>query len=228
MIFYSTTRTNESTIESTIESTNESIMSYSAYLSENLYVGVESGVKCENQNPCNFCLDVEKRTNYCSCCSIPTSTKYIVVDGEIISNNNLHTCEECGFTAHWTCHAGKSMMLPSDVMELDRIRCTQCKSMIGHLENEVKYVKNTESKHTAEDRVVIYTLRDALGECSRMRRGYFKTNRTKKLFDYVIENGQAYRRFATDSLYTVVKEKIKEFSSVWGEAQSRFYLDNIF
>lgn len=203
-------------------------MSYTAYLStyESLYV--DEDTVCENDEPCDFCLVEEKRTKYCSCCSVPANTKYIVTDGGIISNNNLHTCYDCGFTAHWTCHAGNSMMLPSDIMELEKIRCTQCKSMIGHLESEVKYSNNTKSKHTADDRVVIYTLLNALGECNRMRRGYFKTKRTKKLFEYLIENVQAYDRFSTDSLDAIVKKKINEFSSVWGEEKTQFYLDNIF
>jgi len=182
-------------------------------------------VYCNSSSPCQDCKEEVKKF-YCSCCDVPSRVNHITDDDTIITNNILHTCEECGHTAHWACHKGNSIMEPADVMELSRIRCVKCKSMINAKHSYVQYV-TPQTKRNIDDACFTKNLLSSILESSNMKSGHFKNEKVEKTFGYIVDNIRAYDRIKTVHLEDVLNNKLNEFSHSWGYDKSDYFFSKI-
>jgi hypothetical protein len=189
-------------------------------------------IVCNGNDPCTYCIEAVMKDDYCSCCDTPSVTKHISTNGRIISNNYIHTCYNCLHTAHWTCHAGESLMDPADVMELSSIRCIKCKSMIennsifekdGPRISYLPYDKKF-TKHTP----LIEDLNSTIEHCNNMDCGYFKNLKFRKFLDHIVQNIRAYDEFKNDELESTLMYKIIDFEEVLGKKDVYKYIYKIF
>ena len=184
------------------------------------------GVFCDSKTPCHECVDVFKNNFFCSCCDVPSRVKYIADGNKLITNNTLHSCEGCGHTAHWTCHRGKSLMDPVDVMSMSKIRCVKCKTMIVAKHTSV-FREVLDTTCPMVDIVFIRNLFATITESSNMKAGHFKTTKTGTAFDYIITNIRTFDRIKNARLENVLTTKLNEFAKTWGSEKSGYYFDKI-
>ena len=187
-------------------------------------------IVCSKKDPCPPCIETSEKEDYCSFCDTPSPVKHIPISGKIISNNHLHTCYNCRHTAHWTCHAGESLVDPSDVMEMTSIMCTMCKSMIENKSidqngSRISYLHFSKfTKHTP----LVFDLTNMIEQLNAMDCGYFKNLKFRKFLDHIIQNIRAYDEFKTDKLEIELLSKIIELEDAWGKETVHKYIDKIF
>ena len=183
-------------------------------------------VSCTMLNPCSMCTSEYERKNFCSVCDVPSSTSHLVVDESVIMNNRLHTCQSCGYTAHWTCHGVKSLMSDLDIMEFSEIRCVQCKNMIQakHYRVETEPV-NQWRVDKPEDLSFAKDLKKYVDEINDSK--FYKLLKMELLFQFIIKNLRAFDRIKSPNLEDIIYEKLGSFANIWGLEKTLYYINKI-